>query len=112
MPRGYGYTLDAKLTKNAFPKVVKELRERAIARVNKSVYQAASIARQLCPVRTGFLKSTIVVVTYSRGELLRIKVLAPYAGWVERDQPFLRPAVESVKPRLFRDLKRLLPENF
>jgi HK97 gp10 family phage protein len=82
--------------------------------------EAADIARDLVPVRSGYLQSTIgVTEVYRRGDIISIGVGASayYARFVEEGtsrmagQPFIRPAVEAAAlglPTRFRT--RMRPE--
>lgn len=108
------FSIKAKLVSNRIPQVTGEIRQRVLNAVNQTAYEVASIAYQLSPVDTGNLRSTIAVEAYNRGELLRVIVTAEYAGFVEygtrfsEAQPFLRPAIESVKSRLNRKLGQIV----
>ena len=66
----------------------------------------AGKARQNAPVRTGFLRSSIVAVG---GE---VQVRASYAGYVEDRRPFLRPAVDETNPVFLRVLLAKAKEAF
>jgi hypothetical protein len=117
--------ITAKLAKNNFPQLQGVIRQIALQRINLAVIQAASLARQLCPVGekphpdgSPHMRDTIVVETYRGGELLRIRIKARYAAfvvqghhapdgsWVPPDL-FLYRAIEELKktlPRVLRDL--------
>ena len=119
--------LTAKLTKNNFPEIKGALRQKVLAEVNRSVYGAATLAKQLCPVSKDdknkqnhvHMRDTIVVETYRRGELLRIHVGAGYAYWVNHGHhtingewvppvPFLTMAVDSMRQDLSNKLRKLV----
>jgi HK97 gp10 family phage protein len=98
------------------PNLAKETRENLNAVLVKNASDAASIARQIVPVDTGFLQESIAV-SVSSGGVIRLEANAPYAGYVEygtvhmSPQPFIRPAIDAVAPDLERDLKKILMEN-
>ena len=106
-------SLGVKVTKkNRIPELRDSLRPRAEKILNDGANQIAVIARQLCPVDTGFLRDSIAVETYSGhrpgfGVAKRVVVGADYAAIVEREQPFLIPAFEAVKPNIIRAFERL-----
>lgn len=74
--------------------------------------QAASIAQQLAPFRTGALRDSIAV---EQTGVLGFRVIAgaPYSAFVELGtvnmdaQPFLGPAIESVREQLIKRLSRV-----
>src|SRR5690348_3671707 len=61
--------------------------------------KVADIARELVPVKTGFLQSSIIAVHFAKSS--RVDVRAKYAGYVEfgtwkmAAQPYLRPAIDQ-----------------
>lgn len=54
---------------------------------------AAAEARTLSPVRTGALRASISASSLPRGAAAAASV--PYAGFVEKKQPYLAPALEQ-----------------
>lgn len=78
----------------------------------RNAENAAIIARQLVPVRTGALRDSIAV---EQEGALRFRVVAgeSYAIFVETGsrghaaQPFLMPAIMSVRPQLIAELSKL-----
>ena len=70
----------------------------------------ASVAKMLVPVRTGYLRNSIVASVQFPMRLY-VVAKAPYAAYVEfgtRDmapQPFMYPALKQRFPQLFEDLK-------
>ncbi len=108
----------ARITKNNFAAIEKALRPKVNAEVLSAMSDAAAIARQLCPVDTGALRDSIAVSQNSEGTT-RLVVGMPYAGFVENGhhdrnggyvpaQPFVAPALESVKPNLEKRLNKIL----
>lgn len=107
------FRLKAKIVKNNFPAVRGEIRTQTVRVVNDTAAEVESIAKQLAPVETGRLRDSIHTENYRNGELKRVVAEAEYAGYVEYGtvhsaaQPFLRPAVESVKSRVNRRLGQI-----
>jgi hypothetical protein len=56
---------------------------RGMATIGEAAQFMAARARQYCPVDTGFMQSTITVVTSRGGATSSVIVTAPYAHWVE-----------------------------
>lgn len=106
--------IQAKIVKNNFREFKGETRKKLLKIVNETAYEVASLAYQLCPVDTGYLRSTIALEVYRRGELLKVVVAAHYAGYVEFGtrymiaQPYLRPAAEAVRQRRNRRLGQIV----
>lgn len=112
--------IEARLTKNNFAALKKQLREKVNRQVLKSAQDAAVLARALCPVSnedhaddSPHMVDTIAVTQTSLGTV-RLVVAAPYAGFVEYGthnmaaQPFVSPAVESMKYDLNQKLGKIL----
>ena len=99
-------TLSVKLVTNQKELVKSDQRERLIKILHETALEMASIARQLCPVDTGFLRSSIAIESSREGMFIRLVVGAFYAGYVEYGtpfsaaQPFIRPAAQSVHRRM------------
>lgn len=66
--------------------------------------EIAEIARQLVPVDTGFLQSSIIAKHLSKYS--QVEARAKYAGYVEfgthkmKAQPFLRPAIDNYQRQI------------
>lgn len=91
--------------------LARKQRAKVSAALAESAQVAASLARQVVPVKTGYLKSTIFVS--QEGELrFEIGASAPYASYIElgtvhqEAQPFIRPSVEMARQHL-RNILRL-----
>lgn len=86
-----------------FNGVAAQVVQRASAVVQKTAMDLEARAKQIVPVDTGLLKSSI---QHQRVDDLtaQVDVFAEYAGYVEfgtsrqRAQPYLIPAAESVRP--------------
>ena len=98
------------------PTLAKDTRVKLLKILARNASDAATIARQLVPVDTGHLRSTIAV-SQSAGGVVRLVVGAYYAHFVEfgtifmAAQPFFNPALAAVRSSLKKDLKRLLKDN-
>lgn len=98
-------------------KIPPDLEAKMEQRVQDVVYDTAvevrEIAKQLAPKRTGFMADSIRIANSIAVEELRVVVGADYARFVEfgtrfqASQPFLRPAINSVKGRLRRRLGQI-----
>lgn len=105
--------ISGKILSNNVPQVTAEIRRRIIKIANETAYEAAEIAKGLCPVDTGFLRESIRV-EQTGGNRLKVVVDAEYAAAVEygtsksEAQPFLRPALEAVRGRLNRRLGQVI----
>ena len=75
----------------------------------------ADTARALCPVDTGYLRSTIKAEV--RGNTAVISASAPYAAYVElgtlkqSPQPFLLPALLSCEKEILQSIKETVMSN-
>lgn len=71
----------------------------ALASQRAAVEKTAAYARQIVPVRTGRLKSSIA--PYEQGDRMEVKVICPYAVYVEMGtrfmaaRPYLLPGVRQ-----------------
>lgn len=88
---------------NFVPGVVRKLVDDSIdRRMNEAGRQAVAMARDLVPVDTGYLQSTIGYTYDQARHLLILHADAKYAAVVEegsikqRAQPYLRPALNAV----------------
>jgi hypothetical protein len=76
---------------------------RLAARLNaETAEEAAARARELCPVRTGALRSSIAVAAHPSDGSAEVSAgggAVDYAVFVEADQPFFMPAVEAARRR-------------
>ncbi len=115
--------IDARLTKNNFAALKKQLREKVNRQVLKSAQDAAVLARALCPVSakdhadgSPHLRDTIVVTRTIDGAV-QIVVGDPAAVYVEYGthnmaaQPFLTPAIEQMKLDLKTKLNGILEKG-
>src|SRR4051812_18518023 len=97
---------------NNLEKVGGELAERAEQVIHKAAHDIEARAKTQAPVRTGNLRNSIQTVTHKLGAT--ITAHAFYAIYVEMGtykmaaRPFLRPAVEAVKPGLIAAMSKLL----
>ena len=79
--------------------------DRVSRALGETAQNAAIIARQLCPVRTGFLRDSIFVEQDGQLRFL-VGASAPYASFVEQGtifmepQPFIRPAMVLARTTL------------
>jgi HK97 gp10 family phage protein len=105
--------IKVRITKNLLPKLASKVKEGAIEVINSHAHSIAAAARQLAPVKTGELRDSIAVSESSLGAV-RVVAGAPHAVYVELGtsrmsaRPFLRPAVESDRPGLIRDLEKVI----
>ena len=65
-------------------------RDRALCRIGR---RAVGYAKARCPVKTGALRASIAYRV--KDGTLRVGSPLPYAAKVEREQPFLRPAMAN-----------------
>src|ERR1044072_8136888 len=91
-----GVRVNMKVDKRAAAKrAFKIAMDEALATLAREAY---AFSYQLCPVDTGFLRATIAVE--QDGPMnYRLVAYAEYAEYVEKDQPFMRPAIEFVRAR-------------
>lgn len=90
--------------------------EKVQAALEDVMQATAEAARGYCPVRTGYLRSTI----YSKvdGFNAEVGATADYAAYVELGtsrmsaEPFLRPAFEAMKPEIAAALLEALMAAF
>lgn len=87
------------------PKKIQEGATRGLKQAGGEIW---ALARELCPVRTGFLRSTIYVATMPMR--LDVGARANYAAYVEfgtrrmAARPYIRPAIEANLANLRRAL--------
>jgi len=73
--------------------------------------QMEAYAKSIVPVRTGYLRSTIVFRAFERPLMFWFGATAPYASFVEfgtrfmAPRPYLRPALDAYLPRLMAAIK-------
>ena len=83
-----------------------------LVKLNGSELQQKAMRR--CPVKTGFMKRSIMLDITDGGLAARVSVGAHYAPYVEygtrymNAQPFLRPSYNEQKVQLRHDLERLV----
>ena len=111
-------TFDMKLSPALFAqrsKAEANIKRKLAAAARRAAHLAVKIAKDLVPVDTGELKSSI---TWS-GQVTKfdIHAFASHAGYVEfgtiktRAQPFLRPAVKKARAQLAREARAILKEK-
>ncbi len=82
------------------------MREGVVREVDPVGQDMADLARQLVPVRTGFLQSTIMFEVNPADFTFTFGAAADYALFVEfgtrkmQAQPFIRPAMDANEPKL------------
>jgi len=89
---------------------VRKLKGIAVFQLNSAAASQETLARELAPVRTGFLRNNIRQTEQADDESLRsvVESGAEYSVYVEygtvnaEAQPFFTPAFESVKRQLSR----------
>jgi hypothetical protein len=101
------YRAEYRIVKSGFQRTRAAIKSRAFAHMRRVAEEAFHVAYGLVPVKTGFLRSTIQLLAYGE-EYIRLIVWAPYAQIVEYRRPFVRPAVEAVKPMLGRNLAAIV----
>lgn len=66
------------------------------------------------PVKTGFLRRSIKLSKSDDGMSVTVEPTAEYAPYLEygtrfmRERPFVKPALEKVKPKFIRDVKKIM----
>lgn len=66
------------------------------------------------PVKTGFLRRSIKLSKGDDGMSVTVEPTAEYAPYLEygtrfmRERPFVKPALEKVKPKFIRDVKKIM----
>ena len=105
--------IKAKITKNRFPQIKRAIRKQVVNVVNETAEEVLDIAKQLAPYKTGELRNSGHLEFDSRNELQKVVFDAPHAPFIEfgtsnmEAQPFLRPAIASVKSRRNRRLGQI-----
>mgnify|MGYP003579448008 CR=1 FL=1 len=110
-------TLNWKL--NRFPELRRKLPHIAVQIVEKHTDAGVSLMKQLAPVRTGFLRDSIhkaVLPAEMQGLVASrgIEIDAPYWVYVEYGtvhmsaQPFVTPAMESVRSGFVAECSRII----
>lgn len=103
-------------SKNRIHELRRELRPRMQRVIDETATEIAAIARQLCPVDTGNLRDSIAVINYSGHSSsygmakavlagMSYAIFAEFGTSTSSATPFLRPALEAVRPRLERRLR-------
>jgi HK97 gp10 family phage protein len=99
---------------NIIPEVIAEVEAKAQVTVAKVAHDIAEDAKSRAPVRTGYLRDSIVVD--GEGKAGFVTAGAEYAGFVEYGtykmaaRPFMTPAVEAHKDEFF-DGKNYFPRG-
>lgn len=97
---------------NRIPELLVAVEANTRAAVKKQADAIAADARARVPVRTGYLKSSIVPVVIEAGHSAEVQVGAPYGIYVEYGtykmaaQPYLSPAVAAHQNDFFADCGR------
>lgn len=66
------------------------------------------------PVKTGFLRRSIKLSKGDDGMSVTVEPTAEYAPYLEygtrfmKEHPFVKPALEKVKPKFIRDVKKIM----
>jgi HK97 gp10 family phage protein len=109
-------SVDVKLSGFNMQALSEKMRGNISEEVNSAAESCASLARQLAPVDTGFMRDNIAVteVSSKTGLHATVKSQADYSvfveyGTVNQDpQPFMTPAFESARHQLNNGLLRAL----
>jgi HK97 gp10 family phage protein len=105
--------VDARITQNAFPAILAGMEAKAEVVVAKAAMDIQAHAQGRAPVDTGTLKNSIQATRMGTAHW-RVVVGADYGLYVEYGtyrmaaQPFLRPAIESVRPMFLAALKAMV----
>lgn len=101
--------LDIVIVYNRIPALIAYVESQARAAVVKNANLIKMKAKEFAPKKTGFLASSIIVVSIEAGKDAEIHVLAPYALFVEvgtykmAARPYLAPAVSLYQEGFFKD---------
>ncbi len=95
---------------------VGDIQQEARVIIEEAGQEVVDVAHSLCPVKTGFLSSQIF---YQVEDVTGLFVgdRAPYAAYVEYGtarisaQPYLRPAIDEVQPRLQEELDNMIADH-
>jgi len=107
------FILKGKITKNRFLQIKGAVRKGVVKVVNETAEEVLSIAQQLAPEDTGELRASGHLEPKNNNEIQQVVFDAPHARFVEFGtskmgaQPFLRPAIASVKSRVNRRLGQI-----
>ena len=105
--------IEAQVVANAWPTILAGLEAKADAMTAKAALDIQAHAQGRAPVDTGTLKNSIQATQIAKNHW-RVTVGADYGVYVEYGtvhmaaQPYLRPAVEAVRPVFLAALKGLL----
>jgi HK97 gp10 family phage protein len=99
-----------------FAALSRKMRENIAQVINEGAESCVSLAQQLAPVDTGFLKANITQEGEASADSLRVRVEsgADYSVFVEygtvnmEAQPFMTPAFESARRQVNNSLLRVL----
>lgn len=73
-----------------------------------------TIMVEKAPVKTGFLRRSIKISKGDNGMSVTVEPTAEYAPYLEygtrfmKEHPFVKPALEKVKPKFIRDVKKIM----
>jgi HK97 gp10 family phage protein len=82
--------------------------------VSKHGADLNAIMVEKAPVKTGFLRRSIKISKGDNGMSVTVEPTAEYAPYLEygtrfmRERPFVKPALERVKPKFIRDVKKIM----
>ena len=82
--------------------------------VSKHGADLNTIMVEKAPVKTGFLRRSIKISKGDNGMSVTVEPTAEYAPYLEygtrfmRERPFVKPALERVKPKFIRDVKKIM----
>ena len=106
------FTTSVKIRANRIPRIYRSYKKSVAYLVNLTAENMVHEAKHLCPVRTGYLRSTISAkVTPSKAE---VGATAPYAGYVEFGtwkmgaQTSLRPSFDFWAPFFKKEMEWLM----
>lgn len=98
------------LVMNRIPALIAYVESESRAAVMKNAQMIAFKAKEFAPKKTGFLASSITVVSVTTGKEAEIQVLADYGLFVEvgtykmSARPYLAPAISMYQEQFFDDV--------
>ena len=102
-------TPDLNALHSTIQKLPAELQAEAIAELKNAADAIAALAQMFCRVDSGALRDSIHVE--QNGENFIVKAggaTAPHAPIIEAKYPFLKPAVDAMKPQIDAALNKLM----
>ena len=82
--------------------------------VSKHASDLNKVMVEKAPVKTGFLRRSIKLSKSDDGMSVTVEPTAEYASYLEygtrfmKERPFVKPALEKVKPKFIRDVKKIM----